>query len=192
MRHIIFPIIIGLSGLLAVAATGAQESVTGTFPQIKAKTFAKNKFVFPDDVRGTRLNILFLPMSADQDNGTAQQEALIAWHEALAQREVFTEDIMPYHFPVLAGVPFFVKGIIRGAMRDMYEGIVPLDQASVLFIKDLDAFADAAGLTLDEQATIVITTSDAKPLQAFKGPVSPQAVDDLLAAIEKQLGSDPK
>jgi hypothetical protein len=64
---------------------------------------------------------------------------------------------------------------------------VPLDQAGVLFIKDLEAFAEAAGLVVDGQPTIVIATSEAKPLQSFKGEVSPEGVDEIVAAIE-QIG----
>jgi hypothetical protein len=183
MRKILLPLIVTAS-LIGVAA-GAQESDAGSFEQVKAKTFEKKKFMFPGDVRGTELNILFLAMSADRDSGEAQQLALIDWHVALAERGVFSDAVMPYHFPVLAGVPFFVKGMITRAMKESYEGKVPLDQASVLFIKDLPSFAASAGLTIDDQPTIVITTSDAKPLQSFKGELSPEGLDEIVAAIDE-------
>ena len=166
-----------------MAVSGAQVPDTAVFEQIKAKTFDKEKFVFPDDMRGTQLNVLFLAMSEGRESGEAQQGALIAWHAALAERGVFSEEVMPYHFPVMESPPFFVKGIIVGAMRDSYEGKVPLDQSGVLYVDDLDAFADAAGLTLDDQPTIVIATSDARPLQIFKGEVSPDGVEEVAAAI---------
>jgi len=159
----------------------------GTFERVETKTFDKQKFVFPDDVRGTRLNILFLAMSADQDNGMHQQEALLEWHAALDERGVFSAAVMPYHFPVLAGPPFFVKGMIRGAMRDSYEGKVPLDQAAVLFVDDLVEFAAAAMLPLDGQPTIVIASADAIPLKAFKGEVSPEVADEIMTAVEGLL-----
>ena len=91
---------------------------------------------------------------------------------------------MAYHFPVMAGVPFFVKGMISGAMRDSFEGKLPQDQVAVLFIKDLEGFAAGPGIELDGQPTIVITTADAKPLRAFKGEVSPEGVDEIVAAIQ--------
>ena len=75
--------------------------------------------------------------------------------------------------------------MIIGQMRESYEGKVPLDQASVLFIKDLNAFADSAGLTLDGQPTIVIVTADSMPLQSFKGEVSAEGADEIVAAIER-------
>jgi hypothetical protein len=36
---------------------------------------------------------------------------------------------------------------------------------------------------VDGQPTIVITTNDAKPLQTFKGQVSPGGVDEIVEAI---------
>ena len=184
MRRILLSIVVAAYALGTFVAVG-QETDMGSFAQVKTKTFDKEKFVFPDDVRGTGLNIFFLAMGADRDAGEAQQLALIDWHVALDERGVFSDAVMPYHFPVLAGVPFFVKGMITGAMRDTYEGKVPLNQAGILFIKDLAAFAEAAGLPLDDQPTIVMATADAVPLQFFKGEVSPPGVDEIIAAIEK-------
>jgi len=181
-KNLLF-IIVAASMLWFTAAAGAQASDTGSFLRIKAKMFDKEKFVFPDDMRGTQLNILFLAMGVDRESGEAQQGALLAWYAALAERGVFSDEVMPYHFPVLESPPFFVKGIIVGAMRDSYDGKVPLDQSGVLYVDDLGEFAAAAGLTLDDQPTIVITTSDAKPLQTFKGEVSPEGVDEIVAAI---------
>ena len=184
MRRTFLSIIIAGCVIATCVAIG-QEREPGSFERVKAKTFDKEKFTFPDDVRGTKLNMFFLAMGADRESGQAQQLDLLDWHEALAERGAFSDAVMPYHFPVLAGVPFFVKGMIVGAMRESYEGRVPLDQSGVLFIKDLDAFAGSAGLTLDDQATIVIVTTDATPLQSFKGVASPQGVDEIVAAIEQ-------
>jgi hypothetical protein len=185
MRIVLLTILVvaGATGVPADAVT--EHSEEAAFVTVKAKTLDKEKFVFPGGVRGTRLNIIFLSMSDDQDNGTYQQEALLAWQAALDERSVFSDDVMASHFPVMEGVPFFVKGIISGAMRDSFEGKVPPDQVAVLFIKDLEAFAEPAGLELDGQPTIVIATHDAKPLQSFKGEVSPEGVDEIVQALER-------
>jgi hypothetical protein len=172
-----------LSGAPAGAAT--EFSDDAAFVAVDAKTLDKDKFSFPADVRGKQLNVMFLSMSDEQDNGTYQQEALVDWQVALDERGVFSEDVMAYHFPVMAGVPFFVKGMISGAMRDSFEGKLPRDQVAVLFIKDINAFAAGPGIALDGKPTIVITTSDAKPLRSFKGEVSPAGVDEIVAAIEE-------
>ena len=122
-------------------------------------------------------------MGVDRESGEAQQLELLDWHDALAERGLFSDAVMPYHFPVLAGVPFFVKGMIAGAMGETYEGRVPLDQAGLLFIKDLDKFAAVAGMAADGQSTIVIASADATPLHFFKGEVSERGVDEIVAAI---------
>jgi len=181
MRNLLLTLLFALSAL-GVSAI-AQESGAGTFQQVKAKTLDKEKFTFPDDVRGSRLNIMFLNMGTDRESQKPQRLALIDWHVALEERGIFDEQVMPYHFPVVVGAPFFVKGTITSTNKKAYKGKVPLGQVSILFIKDLEAFADSAGLVVDGQPTIVIATSDAKPLQIFKGQVSPEGVDELVAAI---------
>jgi len=187
MRKALLTIFTALWVIGAPASAGTELSEEAAFATVKAKTLDKEKFVFPDDIRGAQLNIMFLAMGGDREDGTYQQDALLAWQAALEERAVFSDDVMAYHFPVMEGVPFFVKGIIVGAIRDSYEGKVPLDQAGVLFIKDLEAFAEVAGLVVDGQPTIVIATSEAKPLRLFKGEVSPEGVDEIVAAIE-QIG----
>jgi len=86
-KNLLF-IIVAASMLWFTAAAGAQASDTGSFLRIKAKMFDKEKFVFPDDMRGTQLNILFLAMGVDRESGEAQQGALLAWYAALAERGV--------------------------------------------------------------------------------------------------------
>ena len=164
--------------LLAVTGLGAAEITGAKFAVVETETFDDEDFVFPDDCDGSRLNILFLALSDDQDNGQYQQEALLAWYAALEADGVFSDAIKPFHFPVLKSPPFFVKGIIAGAMSDSYEDKVPLDQAGVMFIKDLPEFAAVAKIPLDGKPTIIIASADGTPLELFKGDVS----DDGLAA----------
>jgi len=175
MRNLLLSLLLMLSAL-GVSAI-AQESGSGTFQQVKAKTLDNEKFTFPNDVRGSQLNVMFLDMGTNRASEETQELALIDWHVALEKRGVFDEQVMPYHFPVVAGVPSFLKGTIAGS--------IPFSQVSVLFVKDLASFADSAGLTVDGQPTIVITTNDAQPLQTFKGLVSPGGVDKIVAAIEQ-------
>lgn len=181
MRHICISLLAALA-LCAGAPVFAADDA-GAFERVKTKTFDNEKFVFPEDVRGKRLNVLFLAMAADDENGKYQQQALLAWQAALDERSVFSADVVAYHFPALSGPPFFVKGMIRRAMRDVYDGVFPLDQAGVLFVDDLDEFAASARLELDERPTIVIASADAVPLQTFKGEVSPEGADEVAAAI---------
>jgi len=166
-------------------AIGQQAAVADEveFQTVKAKYFSKDKFVFPRDIKGGKLTVLFLALSDSQENGQYQQTALLEWHAALSERGVFSDDVVPYHFPVLESPPFFVKGIIANAMSDEYEGKVPLDQAGVIYVDDLNAFAEAANVANDGQPTIIIASANALPLQSFKGEVSPEGVDEIIAAI---------
>lgn len=182
-KSMVVRLFVVLAVLLAQGGALAADA-GGIFPAVKAKTFSKQKFNFPASLSGTRLNVLFLAMSDEQDNGQYQQEALLDWQAALNERDVFSKEVVAYHFPVLKSPPFFVKGIIRSAMRDAYEGKVPLDQAAILFVDDLPAFAGGAALELDKRPTIVIASADGRPLHSIKGEVSPDGVDALVAAIQ--------
>ena len=183
-RHAMRLLLVLLLASVCLAGPVSADAPSGTFLAVKAKTFSKDKFTFPASLKGARLNVLFLAMSEDRDNGQYQQEALLAWHAALESAGAFADDILAYHFPVLESPPFFVKGIIASAMRDSYKGKVPLEQAGVLYVDDLEAFAAAAELKLDARPTIVITAADGRPLHSVKGEVSPEGVQSLIAAIQ--------
>jgi hypothetical protein len=171
--------------MCATFAVSAADFEGAAFEVTETETFDDEDFVFPNDCNGTTLNILFLALSDDQDNGQYQQEALLAWHAALEKEGAFSAAIKPYHFPVLESPPFFVKGIIANAMSKSYADRVPLDQAGVMFIDDLPEFAAAAKIPLDSQPTIVIASSDGTPLEMFKGEVSDEGLVALKAAIAK-------
>ncbi len=169
-------------GLLVTAVAAGDRLLT-----VEAKTFDDEAFVFPVDLRGARLNVLFLSMTNDMEKGEYLQQAMLDWQVALDARGALGDGIMGWHFPVLSGPPFFVRGMITRGMRKFYDGKVPLDQAGVLFVDDLDAFAAAAGLVVDDQPTVVITTADARLLGTFKGDVTPESADAVAHAITGYL-----
>ncbi|MGI9309152.1 MAG: hypothetical protein ACR2P6_07810 [Gammaproteobacteria bacterium] len=177
--------------LMCSAAVHAEEAAGAAFQVVETETFDDEDFIFPDDCNGSSLNILFLALSDDQDNGQYQQEALLAWHAALEAEGVFSAAVKPYHFPVLKSPPFFVKGIIAGAMSDSYEGKVPLDQAGVMFIKDLSDFAAAAKIPLDSKPTIIIASAEGVPQDMFKGEVGEDGIAAIKAAISERSGTAP-
>jgi len=182
-------VLIGLAVFPLVS--NAQMAVQGSFEVVKTKTFDGEKFVFPGDMRGTAVNVVFLGMSNSQDNGQLQQEQLLDWQAALDAEGVFSEAIVAYHFPAMSGPPFFVKGIISRAMSESYEDKVPMSQAGVLFLDDLAEFAAAADLPLDDLPTIVIADANGKPLKVFKGLVSDAGVAELAIAIREAAGQLP-
>jgi len=169
-------------GLFVTASAAGERFLT-----VEAKTFDDKAFVFPADLRGARLNVLFLSMTNDMEKGEYLERAMLDWQEALDARDALGDGVMGWHFPVLSGPPFFVRGMITRGMRKSYDGKVPLDQAGVLFVDDLDAFAAAAGLVVDDRPTIVITTADVRLLQTFKGDVTPESADAVARAIAGYL-----
>ncbi len=154
---------------------------------VKTKTFEGDKFIFPKDIKGTPLTLLFLAMGKDQDNGTLQQKQQIEWHKALAEKGILNEQVSAYHFPVMESPPFFVKGIIRSAMADAYEGTADLNQSGVLYIDDLEEFAKEGELTLDELPTLVLLSEDGKMIKEFKGTFSEELAAEIAAAINAEL-----
>ena len=153
------------------------------FASIETETLDEKAFMFPDDLRAGKLNIVMLAISEEQDNGTWQGEALLDWYAELTKAGILSGDIMAWHFSVLK-VPFFVKGLVRGGMADSYKGKIPLDQASAMFVKDVSAFAKSADIVLDGQPTIILVSPEGELLERFKGAVSEAQLAKVIAAVE--------
>ena len=62
------------------------QAADPSFPTVKMETLDEEKFVFPEDLDGTRANIVLLAMSDEQDNGTWQGDALVEWYAKLDAR----------------------------------------------------------------------------------------------------------
>jgi hypothetical protein len=154
----------------------------GVFQQIETETLDKEDFVFPDDLRARSLNIVFLALSEEQDNGTWQGESLVEWYVALDAKGMLSEDVMAWHFSFLK-VPWFVKGFIRKGMAKDYAGNIPLDQAAPVFVKDVPGFAAEAGIAMDGQPSIVLVSPDGELLQLFKGEATDENVALLSAVV---------
>jgi hypothetical protein len=155
----------------------------GQLETVKAKTFGKEKITFPEDLTGGDIYLLFLAMGADRGNGEAQMNQLLDWQKAIDEKGGLPAGVVAYHFPVMESPPFFVKGLIRGAMADSYEGVVPSDKSGVLFVDELPTFASKAGLTLDTEPTIIVVDGSGKVLSELKGGVSEEALIKLFAML---------
>ena len=158
----------------------------GDFQRVETETLDEQDFVFPDDFQGESLNVVMLAISKEQDNGTWQGDMLVEWYAALNDAGVLSDQVLGYHFSVMK-VPFFVKGFIRGAIAESYEGKLPLNQAGVIFYKKLDEFARAPGIALDGQPTLVLVASDGELLEVFKGEATPENIEAVSAAVATYL-----
>jgi len=170
--------------MLVVAVT--LSSPLAAFERVKADNFAKADFVFPDDIDGDGINLLFLGIATGQDNGTWQGEELVRWHRALIDADALTAGTRAWHFAVMESPPFFVKGVIRRAIAKSYVGLMPPEQGAVLFIDDLQSFAEAAGLPVDGQPTIVAWQADQGVLATWRGEVNEAG----LASIDALLNPE--
>ncbi|MBT8422700.1 MAG: hypothetical protein HKN56_02065 [Gammaproteobacteria bacterium] len=153
------------------------------FERVEAVNFAKQDFVFPDDIQGDGTHLVFLGIAKDQDNGTWQGEELIRWHQSLLEADALPDEVLAWHFAVMESPPFFVKGLIRRAIGETYEGLIPPEQGAVLYIKRLQSFAESAGLPIDGQPTILAYSADAGVTATWRGEVNA----DTVAAIKNQL-----
>ena len=181
------PIILVLIFLVPVFFTVSAAEL-GAFQEVEIEKLDKKDFDFPNDLNAKSLNIVLLAMSKEQDNGTAQGDALVEWYAALEEQGLLTDEVLAWHFSVMK-VPFFVKGLIRGGLADSYEGKLPLNQAGPIYVKDIDKFAQSAGIELDGQPSIVLVSPDGELLELFKGDVSEERVAMIVAAVNKYLSS---
>jgi hypothetical protein len=184
-RRITIYLALIMSAIVATAPAVATE-----IQEVAAKTLAKDKFKFPADLSADKLNVLFLGIADEQEVGQQQGDQLLVWHAELEAQGAFADGVVAYHFPVMAGVPFFVKGIISGAMRDVYEGKVPFEQVAVLHIKDTDEFSASLGVPNDQLPTIALVSADGEVVQLFHGGPDSLDVVSVNTAIKDYLAAN--
>ncbi len=165
------------------------SSPAGSFQRVEAQAMSGDAFVFPDDMRGEPLVIIGLAISTSQANGEIQQNLLLDWQTWLDERAILTESLRAYHFPVIENPPRFIRGVIRRAVRRLFDGRVPLSQAAVLYVGDSAAFAASAGIEIDEEPTLVIADARRQPLVLIKGGPTDENTARFLAALAA-LGTD--
>lgn len=154
-----------------------------TFPQVKTQNAEGDEFIFPQDAIQEGPALFALAMSTNRKNGEVQQAELIAWQEYFNAHEERTYQLKVYHFPVLASIPFFVKGAIRKGIGKSYENLVPKERVAILFISDVENFADQAGIPLDEQSTLVLVKEQGEIAGYIKGPPTEENLDALQKLI---------
>jgi hypothetical protein len=172
--------------LMTTSLSSLSEQATGELLDVKTKTFDGEKFNFPEDLKGQPVTVLFLAISESKESGERQQQELLTWQAAIDERGGLPEGILAYHYPVLQDSFFLPSGIIRNAMAKSYEEKVPLNQAGVLFVKDLEKFVNSAGIALDDQATVITVDSNGRVLTQIKGTYS----EAQLASLRESLKAE--
>jgi len=153
------------------------------FEPVEAKNFAGKSFLFPEAIQGAPSHLLFLGIAKDQDNGTWQGEELIKWHKALIAAGVDAASTKFWHFPVIENPPFFVKGLIRRGIAKDYADLLPPEQGAVLFVKDIQRFADAAEVPLDGQPTVAIYREGEGVVAIYRGEATDAMVVEVAGKV---------
>jgi len=192
-RVVLLAAVLGLTVAAAAETPEVAPGNTAGLPQagflsVEAQSMAGDTFVFPDDMRGEPLIIIGLAISTSQANGEFQQNLLLDWHRWLTTQAALPEGVRIYHFPVLENPPRFIRGVIRRAMRKLFDGTVPLSQAAVLYVPDSAAFAAAAGIEVDDNPTLVIADAQHRPLRQFKGGPDEANIAAFRAAMAQLSG----
>ncbi|NBK21857.1 MAG: hypothetical protein EOM68_07515 [Spirochaetia bacterium] len=169
--------------LLMVLAIGASSIFAATFDQEKTKTADGEDFLFPTDALQKGAAIFALTMGKDRDNGEVQQKEVIAWQKYLLENPDTVGSTPVYHFPVLSGVPFFVKGTIRKALYDYYTDVVDPARVGVLFVSKTEKFAKQAEIPFDDESILVVVASDGTVVGYVKGAVTPAKAGQLKKMI---------
>lgn len=170
---IIFALLIALLAPLSSA----------TFEKVKAKTSAKDKIEFPTDALSSQSTIFALVLSDSREGGEVQQQHLLTWHTSLINHPSFPKNITIYHFPVIEDPPGFVKGFIRKGLGETYEGFVADDKVAVLFVDDAKAFATAAGLPYNNNATVVVVDNKGVVKGYATGEVTNEKLNSIIALL---------
>ncbi len=185
--------IAGLLISLSVALAPLAYSDVAGFQRVSAKTLAKEKFSFPGDLKADQLNVLFVAISDSQEAGEHQGEILRGWHAQLAAQGLFTESVLPYHFPVMEGVPFFVKGLVARGMRGVYEDLLPLQQVVILHVDNTADFAGTLSVLNDQEPTVILISNAGQVLETFHGnDIDVSALAAAISANSRQpeVGAD--
>lgn len=156
-----------------------------TFQEEKTKTADGEDFVFPTDALRSGAAVFALTMGKDRDNGELQQKQVTGWQEYFDQNPATLGSVPVYHFPVLSGIPFFVKGTIRKALYNYYADKTDPSRVGVLFVSKTEKFAEQAGFPSDESGTLVVVAPDGRVAGYVKGEVTPSKVEQL----QKMLAS---
>ena len=92
---------------ITVASASIAAEPIAQLATVNAKTFDKEKFIFPADLTGGDKYLLFLAMGADRDNGETQMNQLLDWQNVIDDKGGLPVGIIAYHFPVMEPPPIF-------------------------------------------------------------------------------------
>ena len=151
-----------------------------SFSKIESKDAAGEEMLFPEDLGGTDPVIFAFILGDSRESGTAQVEVMKEWEQAITS----SLSVTTYHIPVIEGLPFFLKGIVRDGMRDRYDGVVDDERIITLFVKDMKEFIEKAGIPFSFEPTIVILDDSLSVRTYVKGSPTEGKITELKEALK--------
>ncbi len=129
--------------------------------------------------------LIALNIGTSRSNGEVQQEALIAWQDAIETSTSLTRFAPFYHISVIEGAPFFVRGAIRRGLAESFENLIDLERGGVLFLSKAEKICQAGRNPHRWEPTLVVVSSDGTITGYVKGRVDALALSQLDAIWEK-------
>lgn len=104
--------------------------------------------------------------STSQENGQAQQQALMNMHQQLL--ETMPELPTVVHLNIIAGAPRFVHGFIRRGIVGEYQAPVQEDQVVLMFPRNYNDYTATTGVDVDSYGAWLLVTNDGHILWSAK------------------------
>lgn len=165
--------------LIVVLLTVLVPLYSASFPPVQARTIGGSSFNFPSDALAEGPALFAIAMGSSRENGELQQQHLLAWQKYIEASTSSLRSWPIYHLPVIEA-PGFVHALIRRGIAKSYEALVDPSRAAVIFVKDTPRFAAAAGIPLDDRATIAVVLQDGRIAGFVKG----LPTDETLGSLE--------
>ena len=155
--------------LLVILLLTLSPLAGASFESVEAKDGRGKTIEIPDDLTGSAPRILAFILGESRESGESQVETMLAWQDRLSSDPAVPPSVQIYHLPVIEGLPFFLKGIVRDGMRDSYRGAVPDSNIAVLFLKDMKSFIENAGIPFSFEPTLVVLDREGEVRTYVKG-----------------------
>ncbi len=156
--------------LLVISIISLCSVSAASFQEIEVKNNAGTSLLFPTDMTSQNGPTLFaFILGENREKGTAQVQEMNSWQQALTTYPQAPENLVIYHIPVIEGLPFFLRGIVRNGMRDEYQETIGDEHIAVLFVKSMQSVFEGTGIPFTYEPTLVAVDSSHRIQGYIKG-----------------------
>lgn len=152
-------VIPSLLALAVFALFSAAGGFSQQLPDIDARNGSGDSGSLHEFLHDSGSTLVALSMAEDQDTGEAQLQTLLQTHQTLDRRTNLSRYRI-IHVNVIAGAPWFVRGVIRRGLAGEYEDPVEDEQVIVLFIDDLAEFSSTVDIPVTQRPSWLSVSPD--------------------------------